>query len=52
MEKKRVNNLPEEDKEDDSAPVEVLILRNLQKKLKIALLSCRALSPFKTACLW
>jgi len=38
MEKERVNNLPEEDKEDYSAPVEVLVLPNLQKKLKIALL--------------
>lgn len=42
-----MNNLPEEDKEDDSVPVEVLILRNLQKKLKIALLFCRALSLLK-----
>jgi hypothetical protein len=52
MEKERVNNVPVEDKEDDSAPVEVLILRNLQKKLKIVLLFCRALSPFRIVCLW
>jgi hypothetical protein len=52
MEKERVNNLPEEDKEEDSAPVEVLILRNLRKKLKIALLFYRALSPFRNVCLW
>jgi hypothetical protein len=47
MEKERMNNLLEEDKEDDSAPVEVLILRNLQKKLMIARLFCRALSLLK-----
>lgn len=47
-----MNNLPGDDKEDYSAPVEVLILRNVQKKLKIALLFCRALSAFRTVCLW
>jgi len=52
MEKERVNSMPEEDKEDNSAPVEVLILPNLQKKLKNALLICRALSHFRTVCLW
>jgi len=52
MEKERESNLPEEHKEDYSAPVEVLILRNLQKKLKIALLFCRALSPFRTVSRW
>jgi hypothetical protein len=41
-----VNNLPEEDKEDDSAPLEVSILRNLQINLKIPCFSaqpCRLL---------
>jgi hypothetical protein len=52
MEKERVNSLLERDREDDSVPVEMLILRNLQKKLEIALLFCRALSPFRTLRLW
>jgi len=52
MEKERVKNLPEEKKENDSAPVKVFILRNLQKKPKIALLFCRTLSPYTTVCLW